>query len=98
MFARSYTLFMHFENDYCEVLPSMHYDVLIDKSEYSVKILRRNKSNAVPCLYTTFESFFKRDHSGDNWEKFRKLELAEEHNDSEQPTKRRSNSHSEART
>ena len=58
MFARNYAVCMHFENGYCELLPSNHYHVLFDVSDVSTEILKRNKLYAVPCLYTTFKTFF----------------------------------------
>ena len=48
----------HFENGYCEVLPSNQYHVLFDVSDVSTEIMKRNKLYAVPCLYTTFKTFF----------------------------------------
>ena len=60
MFARNYAVCMHFENGYCELLPSNHYHVLLDVSDVSTEILKRNKLYAVPCLYTTFKIFFHR--------------------------------------
>ena len=64
MFARNYALCMHFENGYCEVLPSSHYHVLFDVSDVSTEILKRNKLYAVPCLYTTFKIFSQ---TGPQW-------------------------------
>ena len=48
MFARNYAVCMHFENGYCEVLPSNHYHELFDVSEVSTEIMKRNKFYAVP--------------------------------------------------
>ena len=59
MFARNYAVCMHFENGYCEVLPSNHYHVLFDVSDVSTEMLKRNKLQAVPCLYTTFKKNFQ---------------------------------------
>ena len=88
MFARIYAVCMHFENGYCELLPSNHYHVLFDVSEVSTKILKRNKLYAVPCLYTTFKSFFSNGVTVETTgEIFEKLKLAVKNNGSAPPTK-----------
>ena len=77
MFARNYAVCMHFENNYCEVLPSNHYHWLFYVSDVSTEKLKQNKFYAVPCSYTTFKTFFfKRSHSGDNWRDFRKTQTS----------------------
>ena len=53
LFARNYAECMHFENGYCEVLPSNHYHVLFDVSDVSTEILKQNKLYAVPFLVCT---------------------------------------------
>ena len=88
MFARNYAVCMHFENGYCELLPSNHYHVLFDVSEVSTEILKRNKLYAVPCLYTTFKTFFSNGATVETTgEIFEKLKLAVEYNSSAPPTK-----------
>ena len=88
MFARNYAVCMHFENGYCEVLPSNHYHVLFDVSDVSTKIINRNKLYAVPCLYTTFKIFFSIGATVETTgEIFEKLKLAVEYNGSAPPTK-----------
>ena len=76
MFAKNYAVCMHYENGYCEVLPSNHYHALFDVSDVSTEILKQNKLYTVPCLYTTFNFFFKWSHSGDNWRDFRKTQTS----------------------
>ena len=79
---------MHFENGYYELLPSNHYHVLFDVSEVSTEILKRNKPYAVPCLYTTFKTFFSNGTTvKTTGEIFEKLKLAVEYNSSAPPTK-----------
>ena len=88
MFARNYVVCMHFENGFCEVLPSNHYHVLFDVSDVSTEILKRNKFYEVPCLYTTFKIFFSYGATVDTTgEILEKLKLAVEYNDSAPPTK-----------
>ena len=55
---------MHFENGYCQVLPSNDYLKLFDASDVSMEIMKRNQIYAFPYLYTTFKTFFKRNHIG----------------------------------
>ena len=50
MFARNYAVYMHFENGFCEVLPSNHFHMLFDVSDVSTEILKRSKFYSVPCL------------------------------------------------
>ena len=88
MFARNYAVCMHFENDYCEVLPSNLYHVWFDVSDVSTEIMKRNKLYAVPCLYTTFKTFFSNGTTVEtNGEILEKLKLAVEYNGSAPPTK-----------
>ena len=72
MFARNYAVCMHFENGYCELLPSNHYHVLFDVSDVSTEILKRNKLYAVPCLYATFKTFFQTEPQWSQLERFSK--------------------------
>ena len=79
---------MHFENGFCDVLPSNHYHVLFDVSDVSTEILKRNKFYSVPCLYTTFKIFFSNGATVDTTgEIFEKLKLAVVYNGSTPPTK-----------
>ena len=88
MFARNYAVCMHFENGYCELLPSNHFHVLFDVSDVLTEILKRNKLFAVPCLYTTFKTFFSNGATVETTgEIFEKLKLAVEYNSSAPPTK-----------
>ena len=88
MFARNYAVCMHFENGFCEVLPSNHYHVLFDLSDVSTEILKQNKLYSVPCLYTTFKTFFSNGATVETTgEIFEKLKLAVENNGSAPPTK-----------
>ena len=88
MFARNYAVCMHFENGYCEVLPSNPYHVLFDVSDVSTETLKRKKLYAVPCLYTTFKTFFSNGAIVETTgEVFEKLKLAVEYNGSAPPTK-----------
>ena len=92
MFARNYAVCMHFENGYCEVLPSNHYHVLFDLSDVSTEILKRNKFFAVLCLYTTFKTSFSNGATVEtNGEIFEKLKLAVKYNGSAPPTKGKAN-------
>ena len=77
MFARNYAVCMHFENGYCEVLPSNHNHVLFEVSDVSTEILKRNKLYAVLDNLTT-------ETTG---EILGKLKLAVEYNGSAPPTK-----------
>ena len=88
MYARNYAVCMHFENGYCELLPSNHFHVLFDVSDVSTEILKRNKLYAVPCLYTTFKTFFSNGATVETTgEIFEKLKLAVEYSSSAPPTK-----------
>ena len=88
MFARNYAVCMHFENGLFEVLPSNHYHVLFDVSDVSTEILKRKKLYSVPCLYTTFKTFFSNGATvKTTGEIFKKLKLAVEYNGSTPPTK-----------
>ena len=88
MFARNYAVCIHFENGYCEVLTSNHYHVLFELSDVSTEILKRNKLYAVPCLYTTFKTFFSNGATVETTgEIFGKLKLAVEYNGSAPPKK-----------
>ena len=79
---------MHFENGYCEVLPSNHYHALFDVSDVSTEILKRNKLYAVPCLYTTFKTFFSNGAKVEaTGEVIEKLKLTVEYNRSAPLTK-----------
>ena len=92
MFARNYALCMHFENGYCEVLPSNHYHVLFDVSDVSTEISKQNKLYAVPCLYTTFKTFLNGATVETTGEIFENLKLAVEYNGSAPPTNGEANS------
>ena len=83
MFARNYAVCMHFENGYCELLPSNHYHVLFDVSDVSTEILKRNK------LYVhNLRNFFSNGATVQTTgEIFEKLKLAVEYNGSAPPTK-----------
>ena len=88
LFAKNYAVCMHFENGFCEVLPSNHYHVLFDVSDVSTEILKRNKLYAVPCLYTTFKTFFSNGATVEaTGEVIEKLKLAVEYNGSAPLTK-----------
>ena len=72
----------------CEVLSSNHYHVLFDVTHVSTETLKRNKLYAVPCLYTTFKTFFSNGATKETTgEIFEKLKLAVEYNGSAPPTK-----------
>ena len=88
MFARNYSVCMHFQKGYCELLPSNHYLVLFDVSDVSTEMLKRNKLYAVPCLYTTLKTFFSNSATVETTgEIFEKLKVAVEYNSSAPPTK-----------
>ena len=79
---------MHNKNDYFEMLPPNHYDVLLEVSGISKENLKRNKLFAVPDLHTTLKTLLSSFQQWKKLERFsKKINLAVEYNDSAPPKK-----------
>ena len=74
---------MQFENTHCDYNPTIHYNVLIDASEFSAGFLKQTKPSSFPCPFLTLRYLFSpSDTLAAKGDVFQKLLLAVEYNKS----------------
>ena len=74
---KNYAVCPHFDSAFCQ-LPTNHFHVLIE-SAIDVDTMKRIKTFAFPCLFTTFRELFSNSKSVEfKGDTFSKLQLAED--------------------